>query len=70
MSTDMGGEYELGYEAGMERAAEFVEECGHHPIARAIRTLKDGGKPCDDCGGNLPEHDPTCVARTLGGDLK
>lgn len=63
MSKDKA--FDAGYSAGMERAAEYLESgfYDRSPLAKAIRTLKDGGEPCEDCGYPLPEHDPSCVSR-------
>lgn len=60
-----GGEFDLGFEAGLERAAEYLDDMGFHPTATAIRTMKDGGSPCEDCGYSLPTHDPSCVSKDL-----
>lgn len=49
---------------GMLRAAELVED--QFPcVATMIRTVADGGTPCEDCGYAVPAHDPTCVSRNL-----
>lgn len=51
---------------GMERAAALLEATGpydHSPLATMIRTVANGGTPCEDCGYPLPKHDPTCVSR-------
>jgi predicted amidophosphoribosyltransferase len=57
-------EWKAGYAAGMSRAANIIED--QHPCgATCIRTVRDGGNPCEDCGYPLPSHDPTCVARGL-----
>lgn len=58
-------DYQKGVKDGMSRAADFVDECGHGPIATAIRSMRDGHDPCEDCGYPLPSHDPTCVSRSL-----
>lgn len=52
---------------GMEDAAVYVESGFYDlsPLAKALRTLKDGGTPCEDCGYPLPEHDPSCVSKNL-----
>ncbi len=52
-----------GYAAGMERAAEYIESgfYDRSPLAKAIRTLKDGGEPCEHCGYPLPQHESSCV---------
>ncbi len=54
---------EDAYAAGLERAAVYLEEgfYDRSPLAKAIRTLKDGGEPCEHCGYPLPQHESSCV---------
>lgn len=44
--------YDKGRRDGMEESAVYLETrfIDRGPLAKAIRTLKDNGDPCDDCG--------------------
>lgn len=57
--------YDKGRRDGMEEAATYLETrfIDRDPLAKAIRTLKDNGDPCEDCGFPLPVHDASCVSR-------